>query len=230
MSSLELKCDGAQLFPGAARECLDELVAAFADLGADRAGVRLKNVSLLAHLLASDGPIGSIAASIQGSGSRPVRAILFDKSPDTNWSLGWHQDRTICVEERIDVDGFGPWTIKQGLHHVMPPFELLSRMLTLRVHLDDVPADNAPLLISPRSHVKGLIRESSIQQVVEECGKFTCLADKGDIWLYATPILHASDASASAGQRRVLQLDYSADELPGGLKWLPSAADAGRLL
>jgi ectoine hydroxylase-related dioxygenase (phytanoyl-CoA dioxygenase family) len=217
---LDFHRDGAQLFKRAATDCLDELLAALAELPTDCAGIRLAGIAGLAPLLATDGPIGSIATSIQGHATRPVRAILFDKTPDMNWSLGWHQDRTICVKERIDMEGFGPWTIKQGMQHVAPPFELLARMVTLRVHLDDVPADNAPLMIAPASHRKGLVSEPVVQQVVQECGTYACLANRGDIWIYATPILHASEASASAGRRKVLQVDYSADELPGGLEWL----------
>ena len=49
-----------------------------------------------------------VAASILGPECLPVRAILFDKNADQNWSLGWHQDRTIAVRQRIDIDGFGP--------------------------------------------------------------------------------------------------------------------------
>ena len=41
-----------------------------------------------------------------------------------------------------------------------------------------------------------------------------------DIWLYATPILHASGAALEPTHRRVLQVDFAAGELPGGLKWL----------
>ena len=42
----------------------------------------------------------------------------------------------------------------------------------------------------------------------------------GDVWLYATPILHASDAATTPLRRRVLQIDYAGHELPGGLEWL----------
>jgi len=54
--------------------------------------------------------VGSLAAAFLGNHCRPVRAILFDKTADTNWSPAWHQDRTICVKQRIDVEGFGAWT------------------------------------------------------------------------------------------------------------------------
>ncbi|WP_294395148.1 phytanoyl-CoA dioxygenase family protein [uncultured Sphingomonas sp.] len=93
-----------------------------------------------------------------------MRAILFDKTAETNWSLAWHQDRTICVRRRIDVDGFGPWTIKGGMQHVAPPFDLLTRMVTLRVHMDDVPATNAPLLIAPASHTDGRIAVNAVRR------------------------------------------------------------------
>jgi hypothetical protein len=47
-----------------------------------------------------------------------------------------------------------------------------------------------------------------------------CCAEAGDIWLYTTPILHASEPASVPGHRRVLQLDFACDELPGGLQWL----------
>ncbi len=171
-------------------------------------------------MLASSGPIGSVAASMLGPCCRPVRAILFDKTAAMNWALGWHQDRTIAVKGRVDVDGFGPWTVKSGIVHVEPPFALLAGMVTLRVHLDAVLADNAPLLVAPGSHRLGRIPEAAIVHTVERCGSKACLADAGDIWLYATPIVHASRASAVPARRRVLQVDYAAAQLPTGLEWL----------
>lgn len=154
-----------------------------------------------------------------GKSCRPVRAILFDKTAATNWALGWHQDRTIAVKERASVDGFETWSVKSGMLHVEPPFALLSAMVTLRVHIDPVPASNAPLLIAPGSHRLGRIREEDVRDVVRRCGTVACLADPGDIWLYATPILHASDAATVPMHRRVLQVDFSVGELPGGLEW-----------
>ena len=150
----------------------------------------------------------------------PVRAILFDKNADQNWSLGWHQDRTIAVRQRIDIDGFRPWSVKTGMVHVEPPFELLAKMVTVRAHLDAVPETNAPLLIAPGSHQRGRVPTAEIPEVVRQCGIIACLAAVADIWLYATPILHASDAAAAPQHRRVLQIDYAVGHLPGGLEWL----------
>jgi hypothetical protein len=222
--SLSFADDGAQLFPGAAAGSLDELIAVSGTLPSGRAGLRLRALpSLRPHVMPS-GAVGAIAASVLGPGCRPVRAILFDKSRSANWAVGWHQDRTICVADRRKIGGFGPWTVKDGLHHVEPPFELLASMVTLRVHLDDVRPDNAPLMIAPGSHHLGRVPERDIADAVRACGTRACLAGAGDVWLYATPILHASEAAARPARRRVLQLDYAARSLPGGLKWVPICA------
>jgi hypothetical protein len=213
--------DGAQLFPSAlSQAALQGIFNALADVPMKRAGVRLHGIAALRQFLDVSGPVGTVAASVLGPPCRPVRAILFDKTAASNWSLGWHQDRTIAVAERIEVEGFGPWTIKDGLIHVAPPFDLLARKATLRVHLDPVPETNAPLLIALGSHRLGRIPEREVPHVVQRCGTFACLAHAGDIWLYATPILHASDAASEPARRRVLQVDFAVDDLPGGLRWL----------
>lgn len=197
-----------------------ELERLLADQPRDVAGVRQFGLEGLRPILNADGPVGRLAAEVLGPAARPVRAILFDKTAAANWALPWHQDRVIAVRERIEVEGFGPWSRKHGAVHVAPPFPLLARMLTLRVHLDPVPETNAPLLVAPGSHRRGRIAETDVPAVVAACGVVPCLADPGDIWLYATPILHASDRATAVNRRRVLQVDYSADALPGGLEWL----------
>lgn len=218
--SLTLETDGAVQFDRAALSILPDLRAIADAQPHERAGVRLYGVTGLRPLLANDGILGMLAAAKLGAGCRPVRAVLFDKTETTNWALGWHQDRTIVARERIDVPGFGPWTVKAGLTHVGPPQDLLADMLTMRVHLDDVPDTNAPLLIAPGSHQLGRIPEAKITRIVERYGVVTCLAEAGDVWLYATPILHASAAAASPARRRVLQIDFAAVDLPEGLCWL----------
>lgn len=212
--------DGAERFESALGHCMPTLKAALSDIAPDEPGVRLRGIGALESLLRCDGCIGAIAATLLGARTRPVRAILFNKSLRSNWSLAWHQDRTICVKKKHDVPGFGPWTIKSDMIHVAPPFELLSRMVTLRAHLDEVPANNAPLLVAPGSHRFGRIAVGDIDEVVRRCGTRVCTANAGDVWLYATPILHASEAAAAPTSRRVLQVDFAAEALPHGLEWL----------
>jgi hypothetical protein len=213
--------DGFRHFPNAlANADLVRLEALWG--GSHGPGIRLEADSLasVADLLGDGGTVGSIARQLIGRPAFPVRAILFDKSEVANWALGWHQDRTICVAERREIEGFGPWTVKQGQLHVQPPQPILERMITLRLHLDDVPSDNGPLLVIPGSHLRGRLTEAEIDRLVGKSEPMINLARRGDIWAYRTPIVHSSAAAAEHhGTRRVLQLDYSADELPGGLRW-----------
>lgn len=188
-------------------------------------GTRLDRLGVFTPFLAPSGPLAALASRLIGRPARPVRAIAFDKSPDSNWALGWHQDRTVNVAARAEVEGFGPWTVKQGQIHVQPPFALIANMVTLRIHLDPVTPDNAPLEIALGSHRAGLIAEPRVPEVVAASEVCACLADPGDVWAYATPILHASSRSVGANRRRVLQVDYSADTLPAPLEWALAQGD-----
>ena len=182
------------------------------------AGIRIARDAALYDFVSPESDVGRFVCSFLPN-ARPVRAILFNKTAQNNRALGWHQDRTICVKERVDTDGFGPWSTKHGLLHVEPPFEYIERMITVRIHLDAVSAANAPLLVANGSHRFGKIAVGNILSVTGKCTTTTCLAASGDVWLYSIPIIHASERSMTDHPRRVLQVDYSADRLPGGLKW-----------
>lgn len=182
-------------------------------------GKRVFGDPILSVLLQPGSSIHGVASTKLGPEARAVRALLFDKRADANWALGWHQDRTIAVKERLHIDGYGPWSCKNGIHHVEPPIDILESMITLRVHLDPCGPANAPLKIIPGSHLLGRIPVADINEEVAGLGSYTCTAQQGDVWVYATTILHASDAATHPSSRRVLQLDYATRELPGGLQW-----------
>lgn len=190
-----------------------------------RPGVRLADEPRLTALLVPDGPVGSIAASLTSLATRPVRAVMFDKTPEANWVVAWHQDRTIAVRERVEVKGFGPWSEKDGILHVAPPFEVLARMITVRVHLDRVDEANAPLRIALGTHARGRVPAADAEAIASTAPQTVCLAEVGDIWAYRTPILHASDRTRRTGRRRVLQVDYADFDLPDGLAWKGLIAD-----
>lgn len=208
-----LERDGCLLVNAAAASpALTRLAGHF---GAVKAGARISiSDTALAEVLAI--LAGTIAPLLPGA--RAVRALWFDKTPQANWLVPWHQDRTIAVRERRDVLGFGPWSVKQGICHVEPPFALLASMLTVRLHIDDCPADNAPLEVAIGSHHAQVAAEDAAAKA-ESFPRLMCLAIAGDLWVYHTPILHRSARAAVPGRRRVLQLDYCAHALADGLQW-----------
>jgi len=184
-----------------------------------RPGTRLQVEPDVAALLAADGPVGRVAAGLIGPDAAPVRAVLFDKSPDANWIVAWHQDRTIAVCERHETPGFGPWSTKDGVLHVAPPISVLERMATLRLHLDPVDDDNAPLVVALGSHRFGYVPANQAAARAADSRNLLCEAGAGDVWAYSTPILHMSARSVGDRRRRVLQIDYAAAPLPQPLQW-----------
>ena len=43
-----------------------------------------------------------------------VKSIYFDKPEGSNWYVSYHQDLTISVDQKKELPGFGPWTVKQN--------------------------------------------------------------------------------------------------------------------
>src|SRR6266702_4931643 len=76
--------------------------------------------------LARQKSVRGAAAAALGPNCFPVRALLFDKTPAANWKVTWHQDLTIAVRARRDVEGYGPWSSKAGIPHVQPPISVLE--------------------------------------------------------------------------------------------------------
>src|SRR5579859_4962571 len=113
--------------------------------------------NLLSHApevreLASSPAFRRLVEPVLGRDARPVRGLLFDKSPGANWKVAWHQDLSIAVKKRVEVEGFGPWSEKAGVVHVQPTVRVLEDMVTVRLHLDDCSEDNGPLQVLPGSH------------------------------------------------------------------------------
>lgn len=215
----DLERDGAQLYPALGASLVDDLDAALGAVPASRPGWRIAGNPGIAGLIGPGTVIGGAAGEILGAPARAVRAIFFDKSAQANWSLDWHQDRTIAVAANIQTAGFGNWNIKQGICHVEPPFGYIERMVTVRVHLDTADETNGALEIALGSHRLGRLEERDIASTVQRSRIHVCLASRADAWFYRTPILHRSARSTGSGRRRVLQVDYSADGLPGSLDW-----------
>jgi hypothetical protein len=58
------------------------------------------------HQLATSKPVREVMEAALGHRCFAVRGIFFNKTQSANWKVVWHQDLTISVRERRDVDGF----------------------------------------------------------------------------------------------------------------------------
>ena len=206
----------------------DEVVAlreAVAPLAVDgRGGVR----NLLAHAqvraLAASSAARSLAAAVLGDACFAVRAILFDKTPGANWKVVWHQDLSIATRERVEMRGFGPWTEKAGVTHVQPPVAVLEQMLAVRIHLDDCGPENGPVRVIDGSHRRGRLSATQIDELRRTEPEQDCLVEQGAILAFRPLILHASAPAITPAHRRVIHIEYAADELPTPLEWYDRVA------
>jgi ectoine hydroxylase-related dioxygenase (phytanoyl-CoA dioxygenase family) len=202
---------------------VDQVVAELASVtdGRDvRGGIRnLFDVSPAVLDLAKSLPVRSVAQAILGPDCFAVRAILFDETPTANWKVVWHQDLTIAVQTPAKVTGFGPWSEKAGVPHVQPPAELLERMLAVRVHLDDCGPANGPVRVFAGSHRVGRLSGAGIDAWRSGAEPTDCLAERGAILAFRPLLLHASSPATAAAHRRVVHIEFAAEDLPEPLVW-----------
>lgn len=203
-----------------ARELIPVLVS-LADLKPlpQRAGVRHvlshPTVSVVAH-----GPrLMEIARAVLGSSALPFRATLFDKIPDANWLITWHQDTALPLREKVETPGWGPWSEKEGVIYAHAPASALEQVVALRLHLDDSTEANGPLRVLPGTHELGVLSDEEIERHATYQEPVDCLMSKGGVVAMRPLIIHASQKSRSQAPRRILHIEYSATkEFPGGLQ------------
>jgi ectoine hydroxylase-related dioxygenase (phytanoyl-CoA dioxygenase family) len=182
-------------------------------------GVRnLLEISPAVRELAASTEIHQILSPILGEAAFATWAVFFDKLTDANWTLGWHQDSVISVAEKKSVPGFTAWGQKAGVWQVQPPVEILSRMVAVRVHLDDCGPENGPLRVIPGSHRHGW-QEERLDRWKQTVSEVVCTVDQGGIVLMCPLTLHASSKAQSPTHRRVIHIEYANQDLPAGLKW-----------
>lgn len=147
-----------------------------------------------------------------------VKSIFFNKPPEANWYVTWHQDRAINVEERNEIAGFSGWTKKEEVTSVLPPIEVNENCFSIRIHLDDTDESNGALKVLPGSHHKQFTNEE-IKLITTNSVPVNTEVNTGGVHLMKPLLLHASAKSKSQKARRVIHLEFSSMELPIGLQW-----------
>jgi hypothetical protein len=161
--------------------------------------------------------VTQIVRELFGAHHVPVKSIYFDKPGESNWFVAWHQDLTISVNQKLPVEGYGPWTVKPDQYAVQPPTDILQSIYTLRIHLDDTDEQNGALKVLPGSHAKGVYRADSID--LNETPDVSCRVKKGGVMIMRPLLMHASGRSSNGHNRRVIHLEFSDRSLAGGLEW-----------
>lgn len=139
--------------------------------------------------LAGHPVLTALSKRLAGAPTQLIRTIALDKSLAANWFVPWHQDRSDETSER--------------------PVPVLSRIVTMRVHLDDCNENSGPLEVLPGTHLAGRLERSEIARIAESVEPLLCLADRGDILAMRPLLLHRSQKARVPARRRVLHLEWA---------------------
>lgn len=164
----------------------------------------------------------NIIKSVLGSDHCVVKSIYFDKPEVTNWFVAYHQDLTISVNQKADLENYGPWTVKQKQYAVQPPLAILENIVTIRIHLDETGHDNGALKVIPMSHTKQIYRSETINWDTET--ETVCNVGKGGIMIMKPLLLHSSGRTVNGSRRRVIHIEFSSEQLPEPLQWAEKTA------
>ena len=223
MPGLNFENDGVEIWKALLPANVIELVKSDIDLESAKLkkyGVRNleKRFSSIA-MLVRDNELVSMAKNLLGGDVSLVRALFFDKTPEKNWFVTWHQDKTVTLNKQTDLEGWGPRSIKDGVYHVQPPVAVLNRMITFRLHLDSSDEENGCLKVIPGTHRYGILKQTEIDELVERKAMVPCIVDAGDAVIMRPHILHSSSKATQPSHRRVVHIEYSSYALPIGTSW-----------
>ncbi|WP_166920441.1 phytanoyl-CoA dioxygenase family protein [Flavobacterium poyangense] len=157
----------------------------------------------------------NIIESTFGEGFFITKSIYFDKPEKSNWFVAYHQDLTISVNKKIEIENFENWTVKQNQFAVQPPKEILENNFTIRIHINKTTKENGALKVIRNSHSKGILRTENIK--VED--ETICEVEKGGIMIMKPLLFHASNKTTNNERRRVIHIEFSNQQLPDGLEW-----------
>lgn len=164
----------------------------------------------------------ALITEVFGDGYFIVKSIYFDKPEQSNWFVSRHQDLTIAVDKKIDIEGFGSWTKKIDSFAVQPPVDILQDNFTIRIHLDDTDDKNGALKVIPGSHLKNIHLAEQVN--IEEERDVVCNVKAGGAMIMRPLLMHSSERSTSNKGRRVIHIEFSRKELPVEINWAEKEA------
>lgn len=189
---------------------IDEIVHGLRAQILQKAGVRNLMSNECVSALAYDTRLEDLIHSITGHEMSPYKATLFSKTGKANWLVAWHQDTSLPVIVNPTNSGWGPLSTKECVTFSHAPTEALSKIVALRLHLDDSTTMNGPLRVIPGSHGKRLTDDEEFRYW---SGKpsYECQVKKGGVLAMSPLLVHASSKCRTDLPRRVLHIEYAPD-------------------
>lgn len=170
-------------------------------------GQRLSDMPHLSQILPPDFETTLVTL---GFNPTPLRAVGFTKTPEANWSLPWHQDRVVAMDERTNDPTLSHWTRKSGVWHCEPPVSVLRRMAFAYIAFDHIDGHAGGLEVAEGTHAFGKIEQPDILNHVESAQISRPDMERGEALLVSALTLHRSAKLRGSKPRRTLRLDFAA--------------------
>jgi len=177
-----------------------------------RAGVRHGMHLPPVRKLARGPQLIALARHLLGPEAFPYRATIFEKTPTKNWLIVWHQDTALPLEQRRELPGWGPWSVKDGIAYAHAPSSALEQVLALRIHFDDSTSENGPLRVLPGTHRLGVLSDDQIHDLSHRNSAVDCIVPKAGVIAMRPLLVHASSKVQNGMARRVMHIEYAASE------------------
>jgi len=177
----------------------------------------IKNVPELSDLLFNK-KMSELISDLSETEYFLTKAIYFDKPSESNWFVAYHQDLSISVDKKMELENYVNWTFKKEQYGVQPPIEILKDTITIRIHLDKTSKNNGALKVIPKSHLNGITRTDSKDWNIKN--EFVCEVEKGGAMLMKPLTLHASNRTTNGKKRRVIHLEFNKHNLTEPMEWL----------
>lgn len=219
--SLQFKQHGFQIIEKLySSEAIDDILKILATLDLEQQfGIRefLKSHPILQQKVFTP-KLLKLVQSIAPNCNTAIKSIYFNKPPQANWIVQWHQDLTINLVAKKTAAGFKNWRTLPERTVVQPHLDILKSIFTLRIHLDDCTKANGALRVIESSHRNGVI---DIQKWLKTKKgiEHICEVPRGGVLLMHPLILHASRRTENQLSRRVLHIEFCDQGLPNGLQW-----------
>jgi len=138
----------------------------------------------------------------------PIQCTLFQKTPQLNWLVPWHQDRSLPVKAVEPHEVPARIIEKDNTQICQPSAKVLEKTLAIRVHLDSNNLKSGPLKILPGTHKKGILSKTSIEQAKQSVEEHVVLGEAGSVLVMRPLLLHASSKALHPNGRKVLHFLY----------------------
>lgn len=156
-----------------------------------------------------------LVGNILGKDYTLIKSVYFDKPAGANWTVPYHQDISVNFKVKAEIaGGYYNWLRKGEFWSVNAPDELLNRIYTFRIHLDDANETNGALKVIAGSHLYGTTR--LLPEGLSPSSERVVTVKAGGVMLVRPLLWHAS-LKSEGKRRRVIHLEFykgSEPEMP----------------